>query len=375
MRRRWAGFVPDALVVLVALAQQTELWTSRRTELTPAIVLASMLSPAALLLRRRWPLSSVLVTFVAFGIGVHLMPDGMGTSFLAFLVAAVVTGTMLGTTGRVGWCAGTVIAAQLAFLEPTVSGGGLSDFLTTTLVFTVCWTFGLLLARRPHERAQEQARLREREQVAAEAERVRLTREVHDVLAHGLTVVVVQTVAARAALRAGAAGTDLEPRLGAVEDSARASLAELRHLLRALRDSEDPGSAGAVLPGVQDLPTLVAGITQTGVHVGVSVAGREVALDDGRGLAVYRMVQESLTNALKHANATAIEVRLDYADDALHVVVSDNGRPTRPDPEVGHGLTGMRERVAAYGGTVDVGCRTDGGFAVEAVVPYPQATS
>jgi signal transduction histidine kinase len=328
-----------------------------------------------LLLRRRLPLTSVLVTYAACCIGIHLMPAGMGTSFLAYLVAAFVTGTMLGVPGRVAWCGGVAVAAQLGFLEPTVDGGGAPDFVTTTLVFTICWGFGLLLARRPQERAQQLRRLHERERAAAEAERTRLTHEVHDVLAHGLTVVVVQTVAAQEALRRGAPAESLLPRLDAVEDSARSSLTELRHLLRTLRDSDDTASGDASPPGVADLPTLVAGMSQAGVRVTIAVTGDEVSLDEGRDLAAYRIVQESLTNALKHAAPTTIEVRLDYSSDRLAIAVTDDGRPTGTETGSGHGLAGMRERVEAYGGEVTAGPRAAGGFAVEATLPLAVVTT
>lgn len=367
MRRRWAALVPDALVVAVAVAQLVELLATRRPDVTVATVVAAVLFPAMLLLRRRLPLSSVLVTYAACGAGIHLMPNGMGTSFLAYLAAAFVTGTMLGTPGRVAWCSGAAVAAQLAFLEPTVDGGGVPDFATTTLVFTVCWGFGLLLARRPQERAQQLQRLHDRERAAAEAERARVTHEVHDILAHGLTVVVVQTVAAREALRRGVPAESLLPRLDAVEESARSSLTELRHLLRTLRDSDGLGAASP--PGVADLPTLVAGMSQAGVRVTLGVTGLAVPLDEGRDLAAYRIVQESLTNALKHAAPTAIEVRLDYSPDRLCVTVTDDGGPSPSDGGGGHGLAGMRERVEAYGGAMTAGPCTTGGFAVEATLP------
>jgi signal transduction histidine kinase len=310
-RRRLLALLPDVLIMMAAVVQQVELWSTRRSQLTAGIVVVSLIEPLVLLLRRRWPLASVLVVYSAIGIGIHLMPEGLGSQFLAFLVTAVVTGTLLGTPARIGWCGGMAIAAQLAFLEPQVEGGGPADFATTALVFTACWSIGLLLARRPHERATELVRLGERGRQAADAERARLTREVHDVLAHGLTVVVVQTVAAREALRAGAPQQTLAPRLEAVEDSARTSLAELRSLLRALPDAAtDAGAGSSAPPGVDDLPALVAAISRTGLRAELRVSGSPVTLDEGRGLAVYRLVQESMTNALKHATASAIDVAL-----------------------------------------------------------------
>ena len=128
-------------------------------------------------------------------------------------------------------------------------------------------------------------------------------------------------------------------------------------------------------PGVDDLATLVAGIARTGVRAGLTVTGPAVALDDGPGLAVYRLVQESMTNALKHAAASAIDVRLEYGPERLRVVVSDDGRPAASEDEPGHGLAGMRERIEAYGGRVCAGPRTGGGFEVEAVLPLTVAAS
>ncbi len=201
-------------------------------------------------------------------------------------------------------------------------------------------------------------------------ERARIARELHDVVAHHISMIAVQAEAAR--LLVPDLAPDGERRLVEIGDTARAALTEMRRLLGVLR--EDGGTATPARrpqPGLHELDALVdEARAVTGATLRLIVHGPVVALDPGVELTAYRIVQEALTNARRHAPGSAVDVELDYRPDALHVRVRDSGlgRPAASDAG-GHGLDGMRERTAMLGGTITAGPLAAGGFAVAAVLP------
>jgi len=213
--------------------------------------------------------------------------------------------------------------------------------------------------------------LRERDRRATRealaTERARIARELHDVVAHGVSVIALQADAATAAL-------DSDPErarepLRAIGVTARESLAEMRRLLDVLRapDEEDPL---APPPGVARLPELVDRIRRTGMVVDLRVEGEAGALAPGVDLAVFRVAQEALTNALKHSGSAAVAMTLRYRPTDIEIEVIDDGRPPATSAE-GFGLIGMRERVGLYGGSLDAGPRPGGGYGVLATLPLP----
>jgi signal transduction histidine kinase len=236
---------------------------------------------------------------------------------------------------------------------------------------------GLYLhARRDYiESLRTRAEQAEREQVllaeqAVAEERVRIARELHDVVAHGVSLMVVQAQALPAL------GEDERNRTAArIATVGRDSLAEMHRMLDVLRPSgaEEPEFAPA--PGVRDIPALVDGARAAGLAVELGVDGEPHALPVGVDLSAYRIVQEALTNVIKHARALRTEVRLRYRADALELTVTDDGAGADdgggPAALAGHGLVGMRERVALFGGTLEAGSRSDGatGYVVRAVLP------
>jgi signal transduction histidine kinase len=214
-------------------------------------------------------------------------------------------------------------------------------------------------------------------QVAAAAERARIARELHDVIAHNVSVMVVQADGAGYALQ-----TDPErarQALAAISRTGRQALTEMRRLLGVLRDG-DRGAGLAPQPGLDQLRELLDQARTAGMSVSLTVQGPARPLDEGAELAAYRVVQESLTNTRKHGGlAVAAAVTLRYAADGLLVQVTDDGRggaaaeAGAPAGEpAGHGLTGMRERIAMYGGTVQAGPLPGGGFQVSALLPLPE---
>jgi signal transduction histidine kinase len=207
-------------------------------------------------------------------------------------------------------------------------------------------------------------------QVAAAAERARIARELHDVIAHNVSVMVVQADGASYALET--APDRARQALTAISATGRQALTEMRRLLGILRAGDERAEL-APLPGLDQLRELVEQARAAGMSVSLTRQGTARPLDEGAELAAYRVVQESLTNARKHGGlAVAAAVRLEYSSDSLLVQVSDDGRgaaAAEPEAPAGHGLTGMRERITMYGGTLQAGPRPGGGFQVTARVP------
>jgi signal transduction histidine kinase len=256
---------------------------------------------------------------------------------------------------------------------------GWSALLLGSLVLAA-WLLGdsIRWRRGFYQALEERAARLERErdaqaQVAAAAERARIARDLHDVVAHNVSVMVVQADGAAYAL-------DSSPQrareaLGAISATGRRALAELRSLLGVLRDSAGPGAALAPQPGLEQLEELVVEARAAGLPVSLTVEGAPRPVPQGEALAAYRVVQESLTNARKHAGpgATAT-VRLRYAEESLVISVTDDGRGASVPVSgelggAGHGLAGMRERVELYGGSVRSGPRDGGGYEVVAQLP------
>ena len=233
------------------------------------------------------------------------------------------------------------------------------------------WLIGAYVGYRREEkrtRAATEVELR-RAQDAVDQERARLARELHDVIAHNLSVVVVQAAGARAA------GLGDDETLGRIERTGRESLVEMRRLLGVLRQSPDTEPALGPQPGVADLAGLVDRVRRSGLHVDFEVTGDLSGLPVTVELCVYRIVQESLTNVLKHARGATARVCVEGIADRVVVEVTDDG-PGASEPGGGHGLVGMGERVEVFGGELTVGPSAAGdGFVVRAVLPRAAATS
>jgi signal transduction histidine kinase len=205
---------------------------------------------------------------------------------------------------------------------------------------------------------------------AAAEERNRIARELHDVIAHCLSVMVVQTSAAR--LIAGSDVDAAHEALAVVESAGRDALVEFRRIVGVLRRESDE-LAGAPTPGAAQLSALADRATAAGLPVSLSITGSPEALSPSLDLVTYRLVQEALTNAIKHAGTARAEVHVRVDADELELIVRDTGRPPPHgrgrDDGSGHGLVGMRERVALYGGELQAGARAEGGFEVHARIP------
>jgi signal transduction histidine kinase len=281
---------------------------------------------------------------------------------------------------RESLAAGGLVAAAILMLTALGSQGlDAPNAVANLAIFGTAYAVGAYVrVRRAYtaaleERAEDAGRTRQQEaKQAVTDERLRIARELHDVVAHAMSVVAVQSGVAAHVI-------DQEPdeakaMLQTINGMSREALAEMRRLLGVLRSEGDaPGASLAPAPSLSDLDSLLASVTSTGVTLDVVADGEPRPLAPGLDLAAYRVVQEALTNVVRHAGPATVAVHITYGADALEIEIRDDGRGTAAlasSPAGGHGLMGMRERVELYGGTVSAGPRPGGGFEVAATLPY-----
>jgi signal transduction histidine kinase len=336
----------------------------------------ALLHTLPLAARRRFP-GPVLALTVASGLAVAalgLSPIVLGVAILVAVYSVAAYGDRwVSLTGLAAAEVGSV-AVQLTpgrFQAPTV--------VSNALVIGAAWLLGHFVGGRRAYTARLEERTAELEQAREELarravteERLRLARELHDVVAHAMSVIAVQS-----GVGAHVANTQPEEAaraLSAIEATSRAALEELRRLLGVLRQDSGPQGDLTPVPGLADLDTLLAEVSKAGLGVRLRVEGTPSQLPAGVDLSAYRIVQEALTNVVKHAGPARAQVTLGYRDREVTVEVTDDGRGVGASAGdgragVGHGLIGMRERVAAFGGDLEVGPRPGGGFRVAARLP------
>jgi signal transduction histidine kinase len=368
------SFAFDLALAVVATA--TELGQVIGAEGTPseaALVLA-IVAGGALVLRRTAPVA-VLATILAAGVAiVALGGDPSGVSALIALyttaafselrvslaalaltaaVAATLSAATADTPGRqTSATFGAVIAAGL-----TIGAWGLGAYAQTRRRYL----------RELEERAASAEREREQlARIAVHEERASIARELHDIVAHSVTVMLVGVRGARDVLRTSP--DTAEDTLARVERSGEQSLAELRRILALLRGPEQAAESRPQ-PSLAELNDLVAGYRAAGLPVRLEVVGEPPPLPSGVELSVYRIVQEALTNTLKHSDPTRVTVMLAFRDGRLELEVVDDGTPTFAAATAGQGIIGMRERVSLLGGQLETGRRAGGGFRVAAHLP------
>lgn len=342
----------------------------------PAAALAAVaVLPVAF--RRRAPLTVLAVLSVAYPFWPILDLPASPLQSLPALLAAWTVATHSAHPRRVR---ALVLLTPALILLVAVSGVTDLDSLDAVYfatVFVGAWAVAEALRdRREYAAALEAAQV-ELARHAAEAERSRLARELHDVVGHAMSVITVQ-----AGVGAHLARDDPDRALAAlatIEEVGRRALEDLRSMVGAMRDEDGSPAPLAPLAGADRLPDLVADVAASGVEVDLVVEGAAVALPPSHDLAVYRVVQEALTNVVRHAGPTRARVVLRYDGDAVTVEVRDAGRTdgarvARPD-RGGHGLQGLEERLALLGGRLDAGPTPEGGFRVRARVPAPAAAT
>ena len=337
-----------------------------------------------LVARRRWPFSVFAVAAGSLAVQGVLGFYGPIFALLAFNLAvyslAAYGERRLAVGGVLAWTA--VLTLHLAWFvataRPQVAVADLYDVFNDYVLLAAAWVLGQgVRQRRAHtaELEDRAARLeREREEKARQAaiqERLRIARELHDVVAHSLSVIGVQAGAARLVLDADPTPTRAREAVASIEATANRAMAEMRRALGILRDGEGPGAAAlAPLPGLDQLPALLDQLRAAGLPVELTVQGTRRPLATSIDLSLYRIVQEALTNALKHAGPARAQVVVCYGTRDITVEVTDDGRraPSATSAQ-GTGTIGMRERVALFGGELRAGPRPDGGYAVRARLP------
>ena len=363
----------DALIVLAAAGAIVEFAVAPNdieysaTSSLWFLVPASIVTTGALLFRRRFPFGAP-VAVLAMVAGVSFVEGNFAPGSAAIFLATITSALLLGMAPERGQAlAGIpVYVAAIAIAIRNQPSDGLEDFIFVTLILTCAWAAGFAIkskladaeARRLH--AEEQAR------TAAEEERGRIARELHDVVAHSVSVMTVQ---------AGAVRRQLAPEqqrerdaLLTVEETGRQALTEMRRLLGVLRqDGESPELAPQ--PGLATLDTLVQQVREAGLPVELSFEGDRTTLPPGIDLSAYRIVQEALTNTLRHAGPARAWVAVRYRADEVEVEVANDGRSSESGDGYGHGLVGMRERVALCGGDLNAGPRPGGGYTISARLP------
>jgi signal transduction histidine kinase len=335
------------------------------------LVAEILVSTLALIWRRRWPLQVLGVEIAA--VLVQGTAHDPAAAALPMMVAVYTVATRCAHRTAL---LGAAVASLALFTEMELAHvaasipGAISRIATPALACAV----GLWVrTRRDYiEQLRETAlRLtRERSLLARQAvaeERVRIARELHDVVAHHVSLMVVQAGAVRETVDAAHPSRAV---LDSMARTGREALAEMRHMLGVLRLEDAPDAAGrAPQPGVADLTPLLEQARGAGLPVELRVEGTARPLPPGVDLSAYRIVQEALTNTLRHAGPAEALVLLRYRPDALEVRVSDSGHGSDAQPSGGHGLVGMRERVALFGGELHAGPVPGGGFAVRAILP------
>lgn len=364
--RRDPWMIDVALVVGLLLFGSA--WAKRTDDLSVALPLV-LAQTLPLLFRRRFPVLTLgLVVAATIPLTVEVHSLNPLPPFLAFYSLAA------HAPRRTALVAGAL--GLVALIAPVLyeTDYGFAPFAFHVLVFPAAWVLGdNLRTRRAYyaaleERAERAERERDEQARRAVAdEQARIARELHDVLAHSVSVMVVQAAAARDVF-------DSQPRrvresLHSIEQTGRAALQELRRLLRAVRSEQTELSPQ---PGLARLPELVDRVRRAGLVVGLQVEGPARPLTAGVDLAAYRVVQEALTNTIKHAHASTADVRVVYDGGRVELEVADDGIGPGANGSGsggGQGLIGMRERVALYGGELETVTRPGGGFVVRARLP------
>jgi signal transduction histidine kinase len=335
-------------------------------------LLLTLLATLPIAVRRRFPLLVFLATLPT-----ALVADVLYDSFqfAGALVALYTVAAYVGRPGSIGVAVGTALALPLTRVDDSTVG--IAETAATYVIFAVAWVVGDRIgARRAYLRElEESAERHERERTeharrAAAEEQARIARELHDIIAHNVSVMTVQ---------AAAAGDAFETRpdrareaLGSIESTGREALTELRRLLGGVGPGDGTGTF-APQPRLVRLDALIEQVRAAGLDVELTVEGDPQQLPPGVDLSAYRIVQEALTNTLKHAGASKARVLVRYGSRELELEIVDDGRGATDRAEGGHGIIGLRERAALVGGELQFGPAQGGGFFVRARIPLEEA--
>jgi signal transduction histidine kinase len=369
----------ELLIGVLAVAAMLELVIGRDSPGAPTTTLwFAVPAVAAIVLplfaRRRFPFAApagywLLATALTFVDGllipfmVSLFPIGMASAFLLGNVR----------DSRRAWTGLAIVLGGITTVVYNIPGHLTAELIFIPVDFGISWAAGFALRERAEKAEAAEIRAiqaeREREaaaRVAVAEERARIARELHDIVAHAVSVMVLQVGAVRHKLP-DALSEDRDA-LKSVERAGRTALAEMRRLLAAIRPDGDEAEL-VPQPGLDGLDSLLEEVGRAGLPVELHVDGKPFPLPRGIDLSAYRIVQEGLTNALKHARATNADVTVRYRSDELQLEVRDNGQGSATSDGLGHGLVGVRERVKIYGGEMTAGAASEGGFVLSTRLP------
>ncbi len=369
--RRWVPRPIDlALATVLTVATQVELWLAPPDAPIGAIATSMAVGTLAVAWHRVAPMAALVVGLT----GLVVVPSSFGidpANWFGWFVTALLLMVSAGYHARRPLVALAVAFALLALSIVLQKGIVIEDVVYVWLLAGGAWLGGRTVAGRTARAELSEQRAAAAEQqaqwraaAAVAEERLRIAREMHDVVSHSLSVMTLHVSGVRRLLR-----PDQEAERAALETAERTgreSIAEMHRMLGVLRAPDTDAPA----PGLARLPELLEPARAAGLQVDCTVTGDVGDLPPGVDLAAYRIVQEAVTNVLRHAHAGRVECSVDYRDGVLELRVTDDGRGGTPTPGGGHGLVGMRERAALYGGTVEAG-PVAGGFAVHAVLPVP----
>jgi signal transduction histidine kinase len=324
--------------------------------------------------RRRFPFGApaaywILAAALSFVDGV-LIPS-IESLFPVGLASAALLGNL--RDARQAWTGLAIVLAGITAVVYNIPGHTTAELILLPVDFGIAWAAGFALRARAEqaEAAESRATQAEREReaasrVAVAEERARIARELHDIVAHAVSVMVLQIGAVRHKLPQTL--EEDKDALRGVEQAGRSALAEMRRLLGAMRqDGQDLELTPQ--PGLDSLDSLLEEVGRAGLPVRLHLAGDRFPLPRAIDLSAYRIIQEGLTNALKHASASHADVTVHYGSNELEIEIRDDGRGTATTDGLGHGLVGMRERVKIYGGEMTVGTSTGGGFVLNTRLP------
>lgn len=375
--RALGGARIDAVVaVVLAAVTWLQVWLDPAVHDRAAATVAGLVLCGAVAVRRRWPLAAVLAGSASVSVeaafGGALTSTVVASAPAGFLCYYGAGAFLPPRRSRVALVAGVLaLLPQIALTSHVVS----NLFFETVILAFVPWLAGRWLRERAG-RAREFRELSEQLDVereqhvsrAADHERIRIARELHDVIGHCLSVIVLQAGGARMLVES-------EPEraseaMHVVERVGHEALTEMRHLLGVF-DSQPSDQGRSPQPGLASIEDLVARTREAGLETDLAVDGEPREVSPALALCVYRIVQEGLTNAIKHAGPARASVRLSWGDDCLELDIADDGCGPRTahNGRVAHGLVGIRERAALHDGSVEMGARPGGGYRVRASLP------
>jgi signal transduction histidine kinase len=369
----------DVLVALLAIAAMLEVALGRDSGSAPRTSLLFCIPAIAILVlpifaRRRFPFAGpAMFWLLAAGISFvdpRLIPFASGVFLLGMAVAFLLGNLRDARRAGIGLAVVVGSAATIVLNIPRPSAGQL---VFISLVFAISWVAGFAVRQRAEQAQVAESRAAEAERerdaaarIAVAEERARIARELHDIVAHAVSVMVLQVGAVRHKLPE--ALVEDRDALRGVERAGRSALTEMRRLLAAMRPDGDELEL-APQPGLDGLDSLLEQIGRAGLPVELRVEGEPFPLPRAIDLSAYRIVQEGLTNALKHSRASHAEVTIHYLPDQLELDVRDDGQGASASDGLGHGLVGVRERVNIYGGEMSAGTSNGGGFLLRTRLP------